>query len=261
VVQLGPQYDLAKRITQLEQLVANLASNQIGQAFSATQSDGSIGMQVLQNTFGAGATAMVFYQGPTTARDPSSGQHPQLLYVGQLSVGGSPANSGAIFYRPDGSRSMTVGDRGVGILDPQGHVVFNTDEPTAGSGQGLADPWIPLGTPITNSPTNAGWPSTTATSLGAVSFLTFPAQHPQITWYGSTYCPAGTTGQVQVQVNNGAAGATHSVGAGFTSIGPETIPLGSWSWQDVLQLSGNATVTAGAGPIYFHIFGVWGRGS
>lgn len=257
---LGPDYDLAQRLTRLERLVAGMTS-QLGQAFSATQSDGSVGMSILQRQDQVGATAMTFYQGPTTARDANTGLHQALLYIGQIYSGGQAQDAGALWYRPTGTESAVIGNRGVQVYDTQGHQVLGTDEyGTSPSGQGLNSPWIPLGQPVTGSPGNTGWPNTSSATLAAVSFLNFPAQHSHLTWYGTTYLAAGAAGQVQVGISGGAAGAVHPVGAGFTNLN-ETFSLGTWSWQQELQLSASAALTSGTGPIYFAIFGVWGCGS
>lgn len=257
--QLGPQYDLASRIAALEDQVRRIQSNGLGQAFSSTQSDGTVGMQIGQSQGGSGSTAMVFYQGSTTPRDPNTGLHKALLYIGELFAGGVSVDSGALAYRPDGSQSLVVGNRGVQILDKLGNTVLASDEyGTAPTGKGLNSPQISYGIPLINDATK--WPQTTATSMSEVSILSFPALHAQMTWTGYVYCPAGSTGQVQVQINSGANGAVHTVGAGFSNF-TETIPLGTWGFQQVLALTGNAAVTSGPGPISFGIFGVWGQGS
>jgi hypothetical protein len=259
-MQLGPQYDLAARLAALEDQVRRMQSNGLGQAFSSTQSDGSVGMQIGQNPNGSGATATQWYQGPTTSRDPNTGLHPGLAYIGELFSGGVSVDSGAIFARPDGSTSMVIGNRGVQIVDKFNNTVVGTDEFGASpTGKGLAYPLIGYGPALPSVGTN--WPSTTAASLSSVAILSFPAQHAQVAWSGQVYCPAGTTGQVQVQINNGAAGPVHSCGAGYTTIGPELIPLGTWGVRQGLTLTGLAAVTSGAGPIYFGINGVWGQGS
>lgn len=257
---LGPEYDAAVRLRAVEERLARLEANPYGQLFSATQSDGSVGMQISQNAGGAGATAMVFYQGPTTSRDPSTNQHPTLLYVGELFSGGVSIDSGARWNRPDGSAAEVIGNRGVQIYDPHGHQVIATDEYGASpSGQGLNSPWVGYGPVVSNNALN--WLNTTSSSLVNIGQLAFPAQHANIAWSGSAYCPAGTTGQVQVALNSGATSAVKSVAAGgFTTI-DDTLALGTWSFQQVLTLSLAAAVTSGPGPIYTQIFGVWGKGS
>lgn len=259
-MQYGPDYDFATRLRRIEDYLSRQMQNQIGQALSTTQSDGSIGIQIGQDS--GGAAGLTFRQGPGTPRDASTDQHDIFAYLGQIYSGGTLEDAGALFYRPDGSQSQVIGNRGTQIIDPHGHQVVTTDEYGSSPSQiGLNTPWLNLGQP---QPLDASkWPQTTSTSLAEVSLLAFPAQHAQISWYGTTYCPAGTTGEVQVTVNNGAAGATHAVGAGFTNIGPETIPLGSglWSWQEMLQVIGNAQVTSASGYVAFMIYGVWGAGS
>lgn len=258
-MQLGPAYDQAVRLRNLEERLARLEGNELGQAFSTTQSDGSVGMQLGQYAGNNGANAMLFYQSTDTPRDSQTGQHPTFLYVGEVYSSSGPNHAGAVFFRPDLSESAVVGSSGLQILDKVGNRVVGSDEyGTSPSGKGLNSPWVSCGAPIANDV--AKWPQTTSASLVNVSILSFPTQHANITWTGQAYCPTGTTGQVQVQLNSGAAGPVHTVGSGFTTI-TETIPLGTWSFQQVLALTGNAAVTAGAGPIYFGIYGVWGQGS
>lgn len=259
MVQLGPQYDLAKRIAQLEQLVAQLAANQLGQAFSATQSDGSLGMAMLQSTQGAGATQTVWYQGPNSPRDPNTGQHPLLVYIGQTVVGGVFSDNAVIFLYPSGVESMTVGAGGVGVLDTRGNVVFTTDAP---SGQGLGRPWIPIQAPVVADASK--WPSTTATSWGEIARSYVNEQHPKIQWAADGYCPTGT-GQVQMLVrdfsnNVMASGPVHTVSSGFGA------------WTDVLTLpdgfdlqdhyiSVMAQMTSGTGSIASQTWELYGRQS
>lgn len=254
---LGPEYDLAARLAALEDTVRRMQANPLAQAFSMTQSDGSVGMELGQDP-NTGSGRWIVYQGTTTSRDPNTDQHPTLMYLGELVDGsGTLVDSGLILFRPDGSESIVIGNKGVGILDKHGDQIFTTDE----TDKGVADPSLHLGQPVALG--TGLWPNTTSTSLTGVSMLAFPAQQAQITWYGATYLPAGSTGEVQVTVNNGAAGAVKSVGAGFNYVGTETIPLGSgaWSWQEMLVVNGNAAVTSGPGPIYFQIVGVWGSHS
>lgn len=256
---LGPNYDLASRLSALEDQVRRLQANPIGQAFSATQSDGSVGIQIYQDP-GTGALNWVIYQGPNSPRDPDTGLHPIMAFLGQLFSHGSPIDSGIIINRPTGTQSAIFGNRGMQVLDTTGHQVVGTDEyGTGASGTGLNTPWIPLGQPVGASPNGTGWPNTTSTTMAEVGLLAFPAQHSQITWYGITYLASGA-GSVQLALNNGAAGAVHNVGAGFTYLN-DTMPLGTWYWQEVLQLTANAQVTSGAGPIYFAVLGVWGCGT
>jgi hypothetical protein len=256
---LGPQYDLAARLSALEDQMRRMQANPIGQAFSATQSDGSVGIQIVQDPT-TGALDLVVYQGPSSPRDPNTGLHPIMAYLGQLVSQGVPVDSGAIFQRPTGVPSAVFGNRGLQVYDTVGHQVFATDEyTTSASGIGLNNPWIPLGQMVSASPNNAGWPNTTSTSMAEVGLLAFPAQHTQISWYGITYLASGA-GSVQLALNNGASGTVHNVGAGFSYLN-DTMPVGTWTWHEVLQLTANAQVTSGAGPIYFAVLGVWGCGS
>lgn len=245
MVQLGPQYDLAVRLSALEDLVRKLAGNQLGQAFSSTQSDGSLGMKIAQNLAGSGATALVFYQGPTTSRDPNTGLHPSLLYIGELFVGDTSVDSGAIFFRPDGSESMVIGNRGVQIIDTKQNTVVSSDET---AGEGMARPWIPLGTP--GSFHFAHWPYTDSSGLMAELF--FSAQHPKVYWNASVAGDAGVTGDVTMSITvNGTtvSSATYSYSGTQVNISETlTLPQPFYGYQAVLQINGE--ITGGTGKLY-----------
>lgn len=252
---LGPQYDLATRLATLERLVAQLAANQIGQAFSATQSDGSVGMQVVQSTTGSGSTAMIFYQGANTTRDPNTGAHPRLLYIGELFAGGVSVDSGAIAHRPDAgnTQSLVIGNRGTQILDPLGHQVLATDEyGNSPSGEGLTSPILALASPVATG--SSSWPKTNSTSLGTVAQSEFVAQHPHVWWVAQAVCDAGVNGSVQAQIVGAsgavATGPAHTVtGTTFINIS-DTLVLPAGFWRQTYAFEVQAQVTSGTGNIY-----------
>lgn len=255
---LGPAYDLAQRVARLEAMVRQLAGAQIGQAFSAKQSDGSVGMQITQNTDGNGSLGTTWFQSPgVTSRDPNTGYHPSLLYIGQLFVNGQPSAAGLILYRSNGQQTMALGDGGFELRELSGTIAISTDQVAK---EGLATPWVPLPTPAQTGVAN--WPKTTGS--GAVASSNFHAQHPKVWWNAQAYADSGSSGTVQL-VLSGPNGASVSspvynvASAAFTSIDVVlTLPqpfMGTGWTANV-----NATATGG-GNVYCQTYSLYGRQS
>lgn len=247
MVQLGPNYDLAQRLKRVEDYIARQQQNPIGQAFSATQSDGSIGLQISQTTNGAGATALVVYQGPQTARDPSTGQHPMLLWLGQLWVNGAPSDNGAIFFRPDGTESVIIGDRGVQIVDKGGKTVVSSDE---NSGEGLATPWIELGQPTSSHFSH--WPYTNSGTSALIAEKFFQAQHPKIYWNASVAGDPGVSGTVQATITvNGQTVQSGSYSYSGSQVNiSELITLPQPFFGHAATFAINGSLSGGSGNLY-----------
>lgn len=252
---LGLDYDLAKRLAAVERAVKLLAGNQLAQAFSATQSDGSVGLSITQAS--NGATSFRVYQGPSTARDPNTGLHAALLYIGQLVVNGQPSTSGLILTRPTGKQIMTAGAGGFGLFDAQQNLIFAPDET---SGVGIALPWLALPTPQPLG--TSTWPGTTSTSWTAIAQASVNLQQPKIRWSASVYCPPGVSGEVQLMLPSGVPlGQVWPCGPGFTGIGEVcTVPAGTAFLAETGVIV-NAAVTAGSGQVQCQVFGLWGRQS
>lgn len=241
---LGPQYDFAARITALEDRLARLESNPIGQAFSTTQSDGSVGLSLGIDSQ-TGSFRWIVYQGSTTARDPNTAQHPALMYLGELVDGtGAFVDSGLIMFRPDGSESLVVGSGGVGVKDTAGNIVFSTD---ATSGQGLARPYIPA---AFYPARNGDFLTSTAASFETVWRAKLGKQQPKL--YAECWAfadTAGTTGQVQVMVNGVQLDATASVTNSAVTLftfGPAAV---AGAFGVTLNVEIQAQRTAGTGNI------------
>lgn len=255
---LGPGYDFSVRLRTLEQLVRQLMQNQIGQAFSATQSDGSVGMQVRQNVQGAGSTALAFYQGPNTTRNAQTGMHPLLMYVGQLFVNGAPSDSGVLLYRPDGGQIAALGAGGFEFreLSAANQIAISTDQ---ASREGLATPWLPLPAPQQTGIGN--WPKTTTSGVIAQTYI--HAQHPKVWWNASAYADAGSSGSVSLTITCGSqsvSSASFPVSSGaFTSI-DTVLTLPQPFFGQAWTVSVNASATGG-GNVYCQTFGFYGRQS
>jgi hypothetical protein len=259
---LGPQYDLAQRLSKLEQLVQALAGNQLGQAFSATQSDGSLGLTIQQNTAGAGSLGTRWYQGPNTARDANTGQHALLLYIGQLFVGGTPIDNGVLLYRANGGQIAALGAGGFEFHDltssstSGGNIVVSTDQ---ASGEGLATPWVALPTPVETGV--AYWPHTNGSGVVAQSY--FHAQHPKVWWSASCTADAGTSGTVSLTLSNGSQSVTtpnfSAVNGSFTGIDVVLTlpkPFYGQSWSASVNVS-----ASGGGNVYVQTNALSGRQS
>lgn len=261
VPNLGPQYDLAARLAALEDTVRRMQSNPLAQAFSMTQSDGSVGMELGQDP-GTGSGRWIVYQGTTTSRDPNTDQHPIFMYLGELVSNGKIVNTGAIFVRSGGQESMTIGDGGAGILDKTGWAVFTTDET---AGEGIANPWIPL--PALQPVDTSTWPATTATTWTTIAENEFRAQHSQIWWAADTYADTGTNGQVRVTVINIGDGSTVATGSTFSVTGgafgsaSDTFALPAGFWGQTYSLQLQAQVTSGTGNVRAGTFAAYGRSS
>lgn len=260
---LGPDYDLAVRLRRLEDAVARLQANPYGQAFSSTQSDGSIGVQISEDPT-SGATAMVFLQGPTSSRDPNTNQHPMLLYIGQLYSGGQPVDSGAIWYRPTGTESAVIGNKGVQIFDPKGNRMFGTDEYASGSsGEGLTDPFLNLPFPVALDA--AKYPKTTSGSWTSIAQMEFIAVHSRLFHYARTYADSGTTGNARIQLVDGnanvvATGATAGIASGTFGSMADTLALPAGFYRQGYTLNVQAQVTSGTGNVYAQTFVCYGLG-
>lgn len=253
---LGPQYDLADRLSRLEAQVRQLAGNQIGQAFSATQSDGSIGMQVRQNVTGNGSTATSWFQGPTTPRNPQTGQHPTLLYIGQIFSNGVPVDSGVLIYRPDGNQIGALGAGGFEWRDLSNQIVISTDQAAK---EGLATPWVSLPLP---SATGVGtWPKTAGSGGIATSY--FHAQHPKVWWSASGYADPGTSGSVALTLACGSATVSTAsypvTGGQFTTIDTVlTLPQPFYGQAWTVSVTASAS---GGGNVYCNTWALYGRQS
>lgn len=257
---LGPQYDLAARIAALEDTVRRMQSNPLAQAFSMTQSDGSVGARLGQDP-ATGSAGWWFYQGTTTARDPNTDQHPPLMYVGEVFEGNVPVDSAVLFFSTSGvERGQIGGSIGTRFLDDKGNIAFNTDET---SGEGLAEPWLPL--PMPAPTVLSAWPNTNATSWGTVAQNEFRAQHPKVWWTAYADADAGTNGQVRAVIIDAGTGSPVVTGTTFPVTGgsviavSDTVTLPAGFWAQAYSLQVQCQVTSGTGNVYCQTLTAYGR--
>lgn len=256
---LGPDYDMAVRLKALEDRLARLEANPYGQALSMTQSDGSIGLSFHQDPT-SGAARLAVHQGPDTARDPATNQHPDFLYLGEGYINGTPIGAAMLLYYENSQLLAAFDSQGFELFDPQGNIIASNDQL---SGEGLGDPWLPLALPTA---TGVGsWPQT-ATS-GTIASAQFRAMHPKVQWSGVAYSDSGVTGTVQVTVTDGgghivASGQTYNLpGGSFVNYGFEVVSLPQPFWGSTYTLNITAQVTGGTGNVYSHLRQAYGRQS
>lgn len=255
---LGPDFDLSVRLKAIEDQLRGQQANPIGQAFSTTQSDGTLGWTVQMEPT-TGTTFMAFFQGPDTGFQPGEANHPALLYVGQVYEGGRNIDGGVLIARPDGVHYLaSFTTAGSTLWDAAGNAVVGTDET---AGEGLSSPTLPIPLPVA---TGVGsWPKTTTS--GSIAESGFVAQHAEASWSGFAITDSGTTGTVQVVVVDGtgstvASGASRNVtSSSFTTADVVTLPAGFWQQQYTVEVQ--ASVTGGTGNVYCQLFEAHGRPS
>ena len=224
----------------------------VGQALSSIQSDGSLGWASFMDS-STGATVSAWYQGPNTpGATQTNGQWPIFAVIGQLRSGGVSAGNGMVTYRPDGSGSMTVGNKGVGLLDKNGSVIWSESETTFG---GIKTPQLFIGG---GSNTNAAtWPGTNTAAWTTVWSAVAPINQPMIAWSAQAFAPSGVTGQFRITVN-GTSVVSWSAASGFaSSAASANVPAGL-SWGQPYTINLDAQVTAGAGTVSASLYGLWG---
>lgn len=250
--QLGPQHDLAIRLGSIERQLKALLTMPTAQALSAYQSDGSIGWQSYLDPT-AGATTTVWRQGPSTpGAVQTNGQWPAFMVIGQLQSGGVPQGNGLISYRPDMSVSMTVGNKGVGLIDKNGAILFSESETTFG---GIKTPALSYaGGANTNVAT---WPATNATAWTTIWSAVLPINQPQLGYSLTGYAPAGVTGNFRITVGGTTVTSWSAVGTFSNNVGQANIPSGvSFGGAPVINL--DAQVASGSGTVSAVAYGVWG---
>ena len=260
---LGPEWDLAHRLKQAEKVTAGLATQPVLQSASTTQSDGSVGLESTQTVVGGTVLKLHYGPGtPTAVVDPTNGQWPVFLRMGQTLVSGAASGSVFSLARPVGNAPLVIAGfntggqaTGFNVYDKAGNVVLATDET---SGFGLAGPWIPYPSPVDTN--LAQWPGTTSTTLTIISSSGGFLQHPKMTFTVVGQAPSGVTGQFSVLVNGVQVGTTWNATNGFvTSIQTVTIPTPTW--EQILSIQVAAQVISGAGQLRAQVTSIYGRQS
>jgi len=181
-----------------------------------------------------------------------------IIWLGALPAGFNRADGSAqpgfAFYREDGSLGLFLGDlnpatppykQAVQLLDRAERVVVADD---TNSGHGLAAPHI-VAYPMQNTNVNT-WPGTTSTSWTQIANGFHEVQNPLLQWSIQLQADAGTTGQVQLQVNGSQIGTTQTVSGGFASWSPAVTALPAGIAVGMIPaISLQARVTAGSGSV------------
>lgn len=191
----------------------------------------------------------------------------ELGYVGPLFHDGEETQRGLIFSRSDGTRAFVVyggegGTQFVAMLDRQGNIIVSDDTFT---GQGLANPWLPLGHPYPLRQADPiVWTTPAEATFGALWNIPHLKQHPKIWVKCYVTSDADTTGEVRLWdgFNNVQYGATVPLAAFDAKYvdfgGPFEFP-GFYQQESLLQVQ--ARVTGGAGRIGTQVYFAYGRQS
>lgn len=127
------------------------------------------------------------------------------------------------------------------------------------SGEGLANPWIPLGQPAATS--YALWPNTTSSSATSIAEHLCHMQHPKVWWNATAYTEAGTSGSVHLLINGTTAGQTWTVGTNGTTFIDEVITLPAGFYGNAWNVQVVANTTGGSGAIRVQTWALVGRQS
>lgn len=154
---------------------------------------------------------------------------------------------GVALSRPDGTYALYVADGFASIMDRTGNIVISDD---ASSGQGIATPYIPLGTwnSVLAPPRAENF--TTSSAFVTVETCSGYKQHPRLMIQVLVQCSNATTaGEVRIiDVNGVILGGTQTVPAGEYAYHQWIqAPLpGQHTAQQVLNLQVRRTVGAGS---------------
>lgn len=192
-------------------------------------------------------------KGGLTAKDPNTSNTTTFMGLGGFSDGSGRKQMINAMYRADGTLALIIADLGTApghtfqqalqIWDHGGDIVF-ADDITAG--QGLARPYIPLGTFV-----DALVPTATTTSTSFVTLQTLSGykQHPKVVFQVLVYADSGTTGTIQIidQSSNVVATTNLTSGQfGYVNFGPTAI-VGTHELPISLNIQGK--VLTGAGKV------------
>lgn len=190
--------------------------------------------------------------GGLTAIDPNTGHAVFQEVFFPLQDGSGRMQMGLLLHRSDGSLALSLADLGVApghtfqqsfnIWDVNGDYVMADD---VASGQGLARPYIPLGSFVDNTVPN----TTTSTSFGTVQTLIGVKQHPKVQGQVLVYADSGTTGVVQIIDQSSNVLFTHNVTSGefdYISFGPVAL---AGAHLAPISLNVQAKVSTGAGKV------------
>lgn len=253
--QLGPGVSMAREWARMQAALRAQASSPVLQNASSNQSDGSPGLLIFQDpTYGTTQTEW-FYGPNTPGAVQTAGLWPVLISIGQTHDGAGTI-TGAAFaaLRPDGSTSVTIGNKGFGMIDHNGIGVLTESESTFG---GLKTPYMSMGG-FVNSNINT-WPATSATSWTTVASMNFQPFQPNMYWWTQGYAPTGVTGQFRMLANGVQMGTTWTASNNAFVDGSQGAALPSGiGIATAVQFQLQAQITAGSGTIYAQVYGTAG---
>jgi hypothetical protein len=232
---LGPSQDLAQRLAKLERLVAGLASENALDNASANQRDGTPGLTIAQDSYGA-VVLTVNHAASASTPIGANGQHPPFLIVGEdwANSGAQAGSSSLRIERPDGSSMLWAGrlspaaNYSVDITDgyPTSFNALGRNIVLSSSATwGLAQPWIPITCgPVAPAVGGAGWFSTTNAAWTTLASFYFIVTSPALAYRIAFATGSGITGNARVQVA--------PVGGSYSTIDSWALPANTSSFRD-----------------------------
>jgi hypothetical protein len=158
-------------------------------------------------------------------------------------------------FRPDGSVSLNVGNKGVGLIDAHGNQIFTESETAFG---GIKTPQMFIGG---GGNTNIStWPATTNAGFTTIWSITTPINQPSLAWTAQGFAPAGVTGNFRITLNGTTIVSWSATNSVVVSANFAAIPAGL-TWGQPYTINLDAQVAAGAGTVSAQIFGLWGTAS
>lgn len=254
---------LVRRVTDLERQVRELQAGRrlenatIGAGGLKVKGGGGVAVQDGGGITVEGGGQLIVRGGALRA---SNSEGVEQVYVGPISVAGAPAGTGFIFRRFTGEQVFGLEGADpehqyLAVRDAEGNIIFSDD---AGTGQGLARPWLPVtwaGSDFTQ------WPGTTSGSFASVVETAIPRQQPKLfVRVRHTTDVSGTTGELRLMAGGGQLGATIPVGfiIGTTDL---TVDLPSGNHGDVIGMAIDGRRTAGTGAVRAMVTASWTKQS
>ncbi|MFF4246212.1 hypothetical protein ACFYY2_17340 [Streptomyces sp. NPDC001822] len=185
----------------------------------------------------------------------------RMVDVGEITddnfdhLDGTPQQA-VFFRREDGTRALSIYGYPAGGNEAQAWTWYDRDgtivlAEDAGSGTGLARPWIPMTAPTPSDP--ALWGKTTAGAFTTVATSYNVKWQPRLRVFANTTLVGTATGEVQFAVNGVAWGPVVTAGTSLDYTGVlDNVEIGEMFTLDVQgrRLTGTGSVAAQVRMIY-----------
>lgn len=196
---------------------------------------------------------MVISGGGLTAVDPTTGNRTGFIGLGDFSDGSDRKQMETVFYRADGTVAFIIADLGTTLGHPFAQALQMWDHngniwaaDDIISGQGIARPYLSMGTWTDNSEPVM---TTTSTSFANLQTLNGVKQHPKIEGQIITYADSGTTGVLEMIDQASNVLFTHNIASGefqYTDFGPVAL---AGTHEQSITLTIQAKVSTGSGKV------------